>query len=215
MKQELVNSPEFLLLSCLSVGRLPASALPLTSIQVDPNVWPCSVGHPTGLKPSVSWLTDTKLSALFPVVPGPLLSLLTIRLCSPGLQLLGDLSQKGILFPQLHLLGIRTIPSDCLSRPLLIPQLCWNIYPWAPNIYHMEGTACWCRNKTISTCPCHKYIWPIPSCGNKTRNSPLRGLWAKHSSTVFEVSSASLQGSSLPLVLITLWSWPSQLYQLL
>jgi hypothetical protein len=36
---------------------------------------------------------------------------------------------------------------------------------------------------------CHKYVRLIPLCSNKTRNSPLRGLWATHSSTVFEVST--------------------------
>jgi hypothetical protein len=65
---------------------------------------PCGVGHPRGLKPSVSWLTDTKLFILFPVVPGPLPPSLTIGSCSPGLKLLiethnGTRPRKGSYFP--------------------------------------------------------------------------------------------------------------------
>jgi hypothetical protein len=90
MKQKLVKLPEFAFYSCLSVGRAPTSVLPLASVQDKCDIWPCGVGHPRGLKPSVSWLTDTEFFVLFPVVSGPLPLVLTIGSCSPGLQLLID-----------------------------------------------------------------------------------------------------------------------------
>jgi hypothetical protein len=67
MKQKLVNLPESPLPSHLSLGRLPTSIVLLASVQADPDVWLCGFGHPKDLKPSVSWLTDIELSALFPI----------------------------------------------------------------------------------------------------------------------------------------------------
>jgi hypothetical protein len=54
------------------------SVLPLVGEQDDRDVRSSGVGQPRGLKPSVSWLTDTESLVLFPVVLGPLPPSLTI-----------------------------------------------------------------------------------------------------------------------------------------
>jgi hypothetical protein len=77
-------------------------------------------------------------------------------LYSPSLQLSIDthsetLPRKGSYFPQLHPLRIRTILSDCLSWPLLILELHWNMHPRTTYVYHIEGP--WPSHAEISLFP--------------------------------------------------------------
>jgi hypothetical protein len=142
-KQKLVKLPEFPFHSCLSIRKAPASVLLLASAHDDNDVRPCSVGHPRGLKPSVFWLTDTKSFILFPVVPGPLPLSLTIRLCSPGLQLLIDTHsetrlRKGSYFP--------TPLAQNKNNPIRSP-----LHPWTLTSITWRAHS----PQTIPTCPCH------------------------------------------------------------